>query len=39
MKVLRVAWKVLKTLAKVASFLVNNQSLRDLCSDVKETWK
>ncbi len=39
MKVLKIIWKVLKTIAKIASFIVSNQSLKDLCSDLKNTWK
>ncbi len=39
MKTLKNMWKVLKIAAKIAAFLVKNQSWRDLIAEVKDTWQ
>lgn len=39
MKTLKTVWKVLKITAKVASFLMNEKSWKDLLSEIKGTWR
>lgn len=39
MKNIKNIWKVLRIVAKIATFLITNQSWRDLIADIKATWQ
>lgn len=39
MKTIKTIWKVVKIIGKIAAYLINNQSWRDLLADCKATWQ